>query len=245
MQVALAVPRPVRGRHAVRHHAPPIRTAPSCKPDTSFRKTPRRAFFISSKLSELPTQFYAPELNSASGRTSPARPLLVLPVPNLGPPLSPPTLLPLLTTLSASPTPSIPISALVHTLAPPAPEASGPDPTPLPTTITTTVTLPLHPTGLLLYLSHALYESGSTTLVGWVPCPSGIADGMEGGEGVRRMGELVQEWEREGRPRVVGGGDSGGGGGGPGSTSIAEEEVAPQQQQQQQEGAGGEISMSD
>lgn len=131
----------------------------------------------------------------------------------------------------------------MHTLAPPAPEASGPDPTPLPTTITTTVTLPLHPTGLLLYLSHALYESGSTTLVGWVPCPAGIADGMEGGEGVRRMGELVQEWEREGRPRVVGGADGGGGGGGAGSTSIAEEVAI--QQQQQQAGAGGEISMTE
>ncbi|GAA5984643.1 hypothetical protein JCM10908_003437 [Rhodotorula pacifica] len=163
-----------------------------------------RAFFVASKLSELPTQMYSPPSlseSSATDRSGTARTLLVLPIPNLPPPLSPASLLPLLSTLSSNPAQALDISALVF---PPTPSSPSGDPTAfLPPPAPIPITLPLQPTGLLLYLSQAHYESGSTPLVSWVPCPDQIAEGMEAAEGVGRMGELVSEWERVGSPRVA------------------------------------------
>lgn len=160
-----------------------------------------RAFFIASKLSELPPQVYSPPSSSSeAGSTSvagTARPLLVLPVPNLAPPLSPSVLLPVLVSLNSTPPQTFDISALVLPLPDPALSPSSTVPTPVP------LTIPLHPTGLLLYLSQAHYESGSTPLVSWVPCPDQIADGMEQAEGVTRMGQLVSEWQQVGAPRVT------------------------------------------
>ncbi|GAA5865154.1 hypothetical protein JCM3774_002152 [Rhodotorula dairenensis] len=164
-----------------------------------------RAFFISSKLSELPTQVYCPpspstlsDPSETGGGGAASRPLLVLPVPNLAPPLSPTSLLPLLSALSTTPPTPLDISALVLPMPPPPTSTSQPS-MPVPVQLN----IPLHPTGLLLYLSQAHYESGSTPLVSWVPCRDQIADGMELAEGVARMGQLVQEWQQVGTPRVA------------------------------------------
>lgn len=205
--------------HVSYHNAGPARAVSLIQLGACAFVNPHRAFFISSKLSELPTQMYAPPsatmpdpnpTATAAATLSGPRPLLVLPVPNLPPPLSPRTLLPLLSTLSASPptTPSLSISALVKT-------------PPTSTFDAYELTVPLHPTGLLLYLSAAHYESGSTPLVSWVPCATAADQGGGGGgggasavandqgavddqaEGVRRFGELVQLWEAEGAPRIA------------------------------------------
>lgn len=158
-----------------------------------------------------------------------ARPLLVLPVPNFAPPLSPSVLLPLLAALTSTPPQTFDISALVQPVPVPAPSSSSPSPPTVPVPIQ--LTIPLHPTGLLLYLSQAHYESGSTPLVSWVPCVDQIAEGMELAEGVARMGQLVSEWQEVGAPRVtvVGGAGTGtarpdqvmlGGGGGQVSSEV-------------------------
>lgn len=186
-------------------NAPALRQHPISEPAAdslrSMHVQTHRAFFIASKLSELPPQVYSPPSSSSeAGSTSvagTARPLLVLPVPNLAPPLSPSVLLPVLASLNSTPPQTFDISALVLPLPDPALSPSSTVPTPVP------LTIPLHPTGLLLYLSQAHYESGSTPLVSWVPCPDQIADGMEQAEGVTRMGQLVSEWQQVGAPRVT------------------------------------------
>ncbi|TKA50716.1 hypothetical protein B0A53_05994 [Rhodotorula sp. CCFEE 5036] len=182
-----------------------------------------RAFFIASKLSELPPQVYSPPSSSSeTGSTPPgggtARPLLVLPVPNLAPPLSPSVLLPLLAALNSTPPQTFDISALVVPVPVPDPSALSPSSVPTPPV---PLTIPLHPTGLLLYLSQAHYESGSTPLVSWVPCADQIAEGMEQAEGVARMGQLVSEWQQVGTPRVT----VVGAGGGAGSAGTRPDQV--------------------
>jgi hypothetical protein len=198
---------PLRNRQLIRMSAP--RT--------------HRAFFIASKLSELPPQVYSPPSSSSeTGSTPPgggtARPLLVLPVPNLAPPLSPSVLLPLLAALNSTPPQTFDISALVVPVPVPDPSALSPSSVPTPPV---PLTIPLHPTGLLLYLSQAHYESGSTPLVSWVPCADQIAEGMEQAEGVARMGQLVSEWQQVGTPRVT----VVGAGGGAGSAGTRPDQV--------------------
>ena len=167
-----------------------------------------------------------PSSSSEAGSTPPgggtARPLLVLPVPNLAPPLSPSVLLPLLAALNSTPPQTFDISALVVPVPVPVPL---PDPTTLsPSSVPhppIPLTIPLHPTGLLLYLSQAHYESGPTPLVSWVPCADQIAEGMEQAEGVARMGQLVSEWQQVGAPRVT----VVGAGGGAGSAGTRPDQV--------------------
>ncbi|BGP34925.1 hypothetical protein JCM10296v2_006749 [Rhodotorula toruloides] len=164
-----------------------------------------RAFFLSSKLIELPTQPYVPPTVEIPPGTTNARPLLVLPAPSHAPPLTPPVLSPLLSALSgpSPPAQSIPVEAFFP--------SDPSDPTQL---FPTQLDIPLHPTGLLLYLSHAHYESGPTPLVSWVPCSPNVERGMERGEGVERMRELVEEWAARGGPPAVVTGDGGAGAGG-------------------------------
>lgn len=130
-------------------------------------------------------------------------------MPNLAPPLSPSTLLPLLSALSTTPPTPLDISALVVVPFSPSPSPSSP---PLaPASGPVQVTIPLQPTGLLLYLSQAHYESGSTPLVSWVPCRDQFAEPRQPGggdlgeqaEGVARMAQLVAEWQQVGTPRVA------------------------------------------
>lgn len=159
------------------------------------------SFFLASKLAELPTQPYVPPTVEIPAGTTNSRPLLVLPAPSHAPPLTPPVLIPLLSALSgpSPPAQSVPVQVLFP---------SDPDqPTQL---FPTQLDIPLHPTGLLLYLSHAHYESGSTPLVSWVPCSANVERGMERGEGVERMRELVDEWAARGGPAAVVASDAGG-----------------------------------
>ncbi|GAA6014785.1 hypothetical protein JCM11491_001983 [Sporobolomyces phaffii] len=138
-----------------------------------------RAFFTSSKLSELSTQYYIPSTVPPAPRAS--RPLLVLPCPTYAPPLVPTSLLPVLTSLS---TPSMcPISVLL-----PAPAA--------PTVVQQTIGVPFEPSGVLLYHRESHYESGTTPLVNWVPCD--VEAGREECEGVERFVETVVEWDKRG-----------------------------------------------
>ncbi|GAA5853282.1 hypothetical protein JCM8547_000269 [Rhodosporidiobolus lusitaniae] len=154
-----------------------------------------RAFFISSKLSELETQPYLPPNPSFSPSVSPAsRPTLVLPVPSYTP-LTPSTLLPLLSSLSS------PSAMPAAVFAPSPPSPSSPSPANPPFSLQTT-SIPFTPDGLLLYLAAAHYESGSTPLVGWVPVEVKDAE-LRDKEGVGRMRELVEAWERRGGPAAV------------------------------------------
>ncbi|GAA5978081.1 hypothetical protein JCM21900_006623 [Sporobolomyces salmonicolor] len=143
-----------------------------------------RAFFITSKISELPMQPFIPPPPDASSSLLSSRPLLVLPAPSVAAPLTPSTLLPVLTSLSS------PSSMPVTVLTLPDPSTSSPVP------VQTTLDVPLQPSGLLLYLSAAHYESGLTPLVTWVPCE--VEPGMEASEGVGRFRELLEQWERRG-----------------------------------------------
>ncbi|GAA6010550.1 hypothetical protein JCM10207_001360 [Rhodosporidiobolus poonsookiae] len=164
-----------------------------------------RAFFLTSKLSELPTQPYIPPSSSPaspspSSRTRPpsSHPLLVLPAPSYAPPLTPAVLLPLLVSLSA------PSAMPVRVLAPsPSSPSSTPSASP-PAFAPTDLSIPLGPTGLLLYLSTAHYPSGPTPLVGWVPLSSAVEAEARQAEGTERMAELVREWEGRGGAAAMG-----------------------------------------
>ncbi|BGP42959.1 hypothetical protein JCM10449v2_006974 [Rhodotorula kratochvilovae] len=152
-----------------------------------------RAFFLSSKLSELDTQPYLPPSSpfATLSQTGSTKTLLVLPVPSLPAPLTPSTLAPLLAPLASAAHPA-PQPMSVAVLAP---------------LLTDEGTLgleradaeiPLRPTGVLLYHLRAHYESGSTPLVSWVPCGADVARGEEASEGIARMWDLVREWEARG-----------------------------------------------
>ncbi|GAA5915710.1 hypothetical protein JCM6882_004121 [Rhodosporidiobolus microsporus] len=156
-----------------------------------------RAFFVSSKLSELETQPYTPSDPSSPSRPTASTPVLVLPVPSCSSPLTPSSLLPLLSSLS---TPSS-MPALVYAPAPPSPSSPSLSP-PQPAFSAQTVSIPFVPDGLLLYLSAAHYESGSTPLVGWVPLEVKEPE-VRGAEGVERFRELVEAWERRGGEAAV------------------------------------------
>ncbi|GAA5849534.1 hypothetical protein JCM9279_007261 [Rhodotorula babjevae] len=160
-----------------------------------------RAFFLSSKLSELDTQAYFPPSSpfATQSQTGTTKTLLVLPVPSLSPPLLPSTLLPLLNPLAVAPHPA-PQDLAVAVLAPYAtPEGAL-------ALALAEARIPLAPTGVLLYLSSAHYESGSTPLVSWVPCGAEVDAEDREKEGVERMLQLVQEWAaRGGGPAAVAG----------------------------------------
>lgn len=140
------------------------------------------AFFLSSRLSELPPQ--ANPSPQAAPNASPPQVQLLL-SPSLAPPLSPSTLNSFLEPLLTSQTQAQPIPVPVPTFVP------GPDGS----TIPSIRTVPLSPDGVLCYLKQAGYESGPTALVGWVPL---LESGDEEGQvtGVRRLAELVDEWNR-------------------------------------------------
>ncbi|GAA5824785.1 hypothetical protein JCM11251_005340 [Rhodosporidiobolus azoricus] len=141
-----------------------------------------RAFFISSKLSELDTQPYtAPPDPSNPSRPTSSTSMLILPAPSYGPPLTPSNLIPLLSSCS---TPSS-MSTVVFR----SPSFEGLSPQ--------TVSIPFHPDGLLLYLSAAHYESGTTPLVGWIPLEVKERE-MRNAEGVDRFRELVEAWDKRG-----------------------------------------------
>ena len=53
--------------------------------------------------------------------------------------------------------------------------------------------VPFKPTGLLLYLTKAHYESGMTALAGWVPLE--VETGLEEREGTQKLARLVEEWK--------------------------------------------------
>jgi hypothetical protein len=92
----------------------------------------------------------------------------------------------------------------------PSPPSSPSLPQPsTPTFSLQTLAIPFVPDGLLLYLSAAHYESGSTPLVAWVPLEV-KEEGERGKEGVERMKELVEEWERRGGEAATGWTDEGG-----------------------------------
>lgn len=166
--------RRVRGADAVRP-LPPRPTVPPLSAHTSVARNPS-AFFLSSKLAELPPQPYSPST------------FLLLPTPSRAP-LSAAILLSLL--LALTPT------TLTPTVVVPSPTGL-PTPTPVP--------VKFEPTGLLLYLKSAHYESGTSALSGWVPLE--VEDGKEGREGVGRLRALVDRWSLQGgssadEPRVV------------------------------------------
>lgn len=163
------------------------------------------AFFLSSKLSELDTQPYFPPSSpfATQSQTGTTKTLLVLPVPSLASPLLPSTLLPLLEPLAAAPHPAaqdLPVAVLAPYATPAGQLALAPAQT----------SVPLRPTGLLLYLASAHYESGSTPLVSWVPCGAEVERGDEDKEGVPRMLQLVREWEARGGPAALHEGSQGG-----------------------------------
>ncbi|KPV71556.1 uncharacterized protein RHOBADRAFT_56592 [Rhodotorula graminis WP1] len=160
-----------------------------------------RAFFLASKLSELDTQAYFPPSSpfATQSQAGTIKTLLVLPVPSVAPPLLPSTLLPLLDPLAAAPNPApqaLPVAVLAPYATPEGHLALAPAEVPI----------PLAPTGVLLYLSSAHYESGSTPLVSWVPCGAEVAAEDKDREGVERMRTLVSEWaQRGGGPAAVAG----------------------------------------
>lgn len=161
-----------------------------------FTDTRGRAFFTSSKLSELETQFYYPPglLSEAPERSKSNLPLLIIPAPTYSAPLDPRVLLPLLSSLS-TPSP-FPISVLLP--------ANVPSPTSTQGegirgggagqvgVRQETIHLPFEPIGLLLYHRESHYESGVTPLVNWIPCK--VEAGREECEGVARFGHLILEW---------------------------------------------------
>ncbi|GAA5979569.1 hypothetical protein JCM11641_007872 [Rhodosporidiobolus odoratus] len=150
-----------------------------------------RAFFLSSKLSELPSQLYQPSGGNSSNRSA-LKSTLVLPVPSKAPPLMPLTLLPLLNSL-AEPA-AMPCQVLIP--APSSSDSTSPSFSPQ------TVQIPFQPEGLLLYLGSAHYESGSTPLVGWVPLRV-TEEGMKEAEGVERLRHLIEEWESRGGEAAI------------------------------------------
>ncbi|ORY74777.1 hypothetical protein BCR35DRAFT_306597 [Leucosporidium creatinivorum] len=151
-----------------------------------------RSFFLASKLSELGLQLYTPPSPSADGTTSTSTngsaPLL-LGCPTLSSPLLPSSLLPLLT--SVPPTSAEPLPVAVTILSPSTTPSQPPS--------TSAIHIPLQAIGLMLYLTAAHYESGLTALAGWIPCEMGDK-GKEGQEGVRRFGQLAEEWAGRGGP---------------------------------------------
>lgn len=136
------VPR-MRIRNEVRSILPPTTNGLLSKPP------PNRFFFLNSRLSELPPQLHNPFPSTVS-----RPPILLLPVPTLSPPLTPTSLL------------SLSSSLLLPSLFPALVLLPTPSPSlPLPQT----VEIPFLPTGVVLYLSKAHYESGLTALAGWIP----------------------------------------------------------------------------
>lgn len=154
------------------------------------------AFFVSSRLSELPTQTYSQRtLSDNNSRQN----LLVLPLPSYS-------------TLSSS----LFLSTII-------PSLRTTSPTPFPTQVLTSiigesenevkievvrVEIPFTSNGLLLYLKSARYESGNTTLAAWISSivPSATVHGPESIEeeqvkketSLSRFVELIQEWDRRG-----------------------------------------------
>ncbi|BGP19521.1 hypothetical protein JCM10213_000120 [Rhodosporidiobolus nylandii] len=150
-----------------------------------------RAFFVASKLSELPTQPYLPPDPSASATRPSSRPTLVLPVPSLPPPLTPSAILPLLNSLSAPST--MPCIVFAPMLSPDSSQ---------PAFRAQTMQIPFISEGLLLYVSSAHYESGSTPLVGWVPCEVKEPEARDA-EGTERLKKLVEEWQGRGGEAAI------------------------------------------
>lgn len=150
---------------------------------THRRLRSNRSYFLASKLAELGPQPYVPP-SADNGSTNSGGPLLLLPCPSLSSPLTPTTLLPLLSNLPPISTQPITISASILL----------PSETALPAL--SSISVPLRTIGVMLYLSVAHYESGLTPLAAWIPCQ--VEEGKEGSEGVRRFGELVEEWKRRG-----------------------------------------------
>ncbi|KAM0749589.1 hypothetical protein T439DRAFT_381895 [Meredithblackwellia eburnea MCA 4105] len=136
-----------------------------------------RFFFLAAKLAELPPTLYQPPSSTS--------PFILLPCPTHSQ-LPTPTLNAILDSLP--PEPPVHLAPTVLLPSPSTPETPlvpGPHPNPFPVELT----------GLLLYLSRAHYESGPTTLVGWVPCE--VESELKGKEGTGRLKELV-EVAREG-----------------------------------------------
>lgn len=133
-----------------------------------------RAWFLASRLAELPTQPYF------SAPSSVASPLVVLPTTHIPAPLTLDVLAQFLPTLARPAT----TPALVVTPSTPSPVQ---------------VDVPLDPAGVLLFLDSAHYDSGLTALVGWVPAKP--EPGEQGKEGLERLYELVAQ-AAEGRGEV-------------------------------------------
>lgn len=150
-----------------------------------------RSFFLSSKLSELGIQAYSLPTPSAEDNpsTSNGSTPLLLACPTLPSPLLPSTLLPLLASLP--PTSPDPVLVSTTVISPSALPSQPPS--------SSAIQIPLISTGVMLYLTAAHYESGLTALAGWIPCE--VSDeGKAGQEGVRRFGQLVEEWGGRGGP---------------------------------------------
>ena len=137
-----------------------------------------RAFFTTSKLAELETQYYFPPKSTSTSNPSS---LLILPCPTYSSPLVPSVLLPILSTLSV-PSP-LPVSVLL-----PLVESGLPS--------RRTINVNFVASGLLLYHRESHYESGITPLVNWIPVEAEA--GRESCEGVARFTELVLQWEERG-----------------------------------------------
>ena len=137
-----------------------------------------RAFFTTSKLAELETQYYIPATSTTTPATSS---LLILPCPTYSSPLVPSVLLPILSTLSI-PSP-LPVSVLLPSI-----ESNLPS--------RRTINVNFKSSGLLLYHRESHYESGITPLVNWIPLE--VEAGRESCEGVARFTELVLKWEERG-----------------------------------------------
>ncbi|GAA5889836.1 hypothetical protein JCM16303_006041 [Sporobolomyces ruberrimus] len=141
-----------------------------------------RAFFTSSKLSELSTQLYIAPTPTLAIPTVSTRPLLILPCPSYSSPLTASALLSIIPSLSSSC--SFNVSVLQPSSASPASVTEK------------TIQVLFEPSGALLYHRESHYESGTTPLVNWVPRE--VEPGREKAEGVARLRELVEEWESRG-----------------------------------------------
>lgn len=141
-----------------------------------------RAFFTSSKLSELSTQLYIAPTPTLAIPTVSTRPLLILPCPSYSSPLTASALLSIMPSLASSC--SFNVSVLQPSSASPASVTEK------------TIQVLFEPSGALLYHRESHYESGTTPLVNWVPRE--VEPGREKAEGVARLRELVEEWESRG-----------------------------------------------
>lgn len=131
-----------------------------------------RFFFLAAKLAELPPQLPPPPAPSSGSL------LLVLPAPHQAAPLPLQDLAAFLPALSNGAS-----SATASIVAPPAQPGAPPTVAQVP--------IACEPTGVLLYLNSAHYDSGTTALVGWVPLTVEKEEDRSR-EGVGRLLELVE-----------------------------------------------------